>query len=53
MGTVRVTIDFECRSRVDIGDCGPDVYAENPSTDVICLAVKEHSKPPRMWVPNR
>ena len=30
-------IDFETRSRIDLKACGADVYAADPSTDIICI----------------
>ena len=38
---MKLTIDFESRSRCDIRACGPWVYAEHPSTEILCLAVKQ------------
>ncbi len=49
----KLTIDFETRSRKDIGECGPWAYAEDPSTEALCLAVKVNGKTPRMWVPDK
>ena len=51
--TEKITIDLETRSRKDLGDCGPWAYAEDPSTEALCLASKIHHKPVRMWVPDK
>lgn len=37
---MRLTIDFETRSRIDLKKRGVFVYAADPSTEVICLAGK-------------
>lgn len=44
------TIDFETRSAQPIKH-GAWRYAEDPSTDVICLAIKEDDEPAGIWVP--
>lgn len=46
-----LTIDFETRSAVDIKKCGAFVYAEDPSTDVLCLAVKVDDNEPEVFIP--
>lgn len=38
---MRLTIDFETRSRADLKACGAWAYAEHPSTEVLCLAGQE------------
>jgi DNA polymerase len=48
---MRLTIDFETRSRCDLKKCGMYVYAEHPSTEVLCLAFKEDHKQPYLWLP--
>ena len=45
----KVTIDFETRSAANLHDWGAAVYAEHPSTEVICLAVKKHGQEPVIW----
>ena len=45
-----LTTDYETRSPVDLKSCGAYVYAENPLTDVIFLAVKEDDQVARVWV---
>jgi len=49
---MKLTIDFETRSPVDLKACGMYVYAQHPDTDVICLSVLEHGqKRPFIWFP--
>ena len=45
----KLTIDFETRSAADLSTCGAAAYAEHPSTEVICLAVKHHGQEPVIW----
>ena len=45
----KLTIDFETRSATDLATCGAAAYAEHPSTEVICLAVKKHGQEPVIW----
>ena len=47
---MKLTIDFETRSCINLKDCGAWVYSEDPTTDIMCLAVKEDDKPGRIWV---
>ena len=45
----KLTIDFETRSAADLDNWGAAAYAEHPSTEVICLAVKKHGQEPVIW----
>lgn len=47
---MKLRIDFETRSRVNLKDHGLYVYAENPSTDVFCCAVKVNDERPMIWI---
>jgi DNA polymerase bacteriophage-type len=47
---MKLTIDFEIKSVIDIKKHGPWVYAENPLTEPLCLAVKVDNRPPRIWI---
>lgn len=47
---MKVTIDFETRSRCDLKSAGATRYAEDPSTDILCLAYKIDDQPERLWV---
>jgi DNA polymerase len=40
-----ITIDFETRSRVDIGDCGVNKYLECPDFGVLLVALKFDNQP--------
>lgn len=44
-----LTIDFESRSRIDLKKCGLYRYAIDPSTEIICLAVKLDDSPAEIW----
>ncbi len=41
----RLYIDFETYSECDLDDCGSYVYANHPSTDVLCLTLKFDEEP--------
>ena len=45
---IKLTIDFETRSRAPLKKIGAWVYSEDPSTDYICLAVKVDNAAPRL-----
>jgi len=44
-------MDFETRSLVDLTKTTTDRYAEDPSTEVLCLAIKREGEPTKWWVP--
>lgn len=46
---MKLSIDFEARSACSLKDHGAWVYAEHPSTQIMCLAVKAGSEPTRIW----
>lgn len=46
-------VDFETRSVVDLRKCGMYVYAEHPTTDVLCLAYSINGQDPEVWVPGQ
>lgn len=46
-----IFLDFETRSEVDIKACGAWVYAEHPSTDVLCMAFAFDNAPVDLWLP--
>lgn len=48
---MRVFLDFETRSRVDIAD-GVDRYARDSSTQVLCLAYAIDDEPVAIWTPS-
>ena len=48
-----ITIDFETRSTVDLLKAGPWRYAEDSTTDVVCLAIKKDDALPVIWLPEK
>lgn len=48
---MKLTIDFETRSPVDLKACGMYVYARHPRTEIQCLAVKVDDQKPMVWIP--
>lgn len=50
---MKLTIDFETRSEIDLTKTGMHRYAEDESTDVLCLSILEESGTQWMWVPDR
>ena len=48
-----LTIDFETRSSVDLKKAGAWKYAEDPSTEIICLAIKHGSGISQLWLPDK
>lgn len=45
----KLTIDFETRSCADLKKFGAARYAQDPTTEVICLALKRHGQEPVIW----
>lgn len=48
---MKLTIDFETRSRAEIKDVGTYAYAQHPSTEVMCMAAKLEDGAPKIFVP--
>ncbi len=48
---MHLTIDFETRSRCNLKKADAWKYAEDSSTEVMCLSVKVDNKPARIWLP--
>jgi len=48
---MHLTIDFETRSEANIKEVGTYRYAEDPTTEILCLAVKVDDNRPQVWVP--
>ena len=44
-----ISLDFETRSRADIRSCGAYRYAEDPSTEVLIIAVSINGTKPATW----
>lgn len=45
------SIDFETFSQCDLTKCGADVYAEDITTEVLCLAYAFNEDPIKEWLP--
>lgn len=45
----KLTIDFETRSAADLKKIGAAAYAQHPTTEVICLALKWEGYDPLIW----
>ena len=50
---MQLTLDMETRSRVDLTKCGVYRYAQDPSTEMLCIAVKVDDGLPLLWVHSR
>jgi DNA polymerase len=48
---MKVHIDFETRSCVELPDTGVHIYAEDPTTDVWCMAYALGDGPVQGWLP--
>ena len=46
----KLTIDFETRSAAPIKQVGAAAYAQDQTTEVICLALKWHGEEPVVWL---
>jgi DNA polymerase bacteriophage-type len=44
-----VHVDFETRSAVDLAKAGVHVYADDPSTDIWCMAIAVDARPVTLW----
>lgn len=49
--SVIVSVDFETRSAVDLRKTGVYIYADDPSTDVWCMAYAFDDEEPKVWTP--
>lgn len=47
----RAHVDFETRSEVDLTKCGTVLYAQDPSTEVLCMAYTLGDDPVKLWLP--
>jgi DNA polymerase bacteriophage-type len=48
---MKLHIDFETRSAIELQDVGIDNYSRHPSTDVWCLGYALNDEEPRIWTP--
>lgn len=46
---MKLHIDFETRSDVDLKECGVFVYAASPHTDILCMAYAFDDEPVQLW----
>jgi DNA polymerase len=44
-------IDYETRSECDLVEAGVHVYANHPSTDIICMAYAFDDEEVKLWIP--
>jgi len=49
--TSRICIDFETRSRVDLLKVGAHRYAQDPSTEILMMAINVEGEPTEIWLP--
>jgi len=48
-----ISVDFETKSLVDIKKAGRSRYAEDDSTEIICMAFAINDGPPSLWLPGQ
>ena len=51
--TTEVIIDFETASACALERCGADVYARDPTTEILCLVFQVGDSTPLVWTPHR
>ena len=47
-----IHIDFETRSHCDLKTAGPHRYAQDPSTEIMCVSWAVDDQDPRIWFPS-
>ncbi len=47
---MKLTIDYETRSAANLKKCGAWRYAQHPTTEIFCLAVKKDDKDTGIWI---
>ena len=50
---MNIVIDMETRSRVDLKSAGMYRYAEDESTDIVCISLKAGDHPAVLWIPDK
>ena len=50
---MRLTLDLETRSEIDLKKCGVYVYAQDKTTDILCIAFKIDNKVTTLWIPDK
>lgn len=48
---MKIHLDFETRSTVDLRACGAYVYAEDPTTEIMCMVYAFNDEHPSLWLP--
>ena len=48
-----LSLDFETRSAVKLRKAGLYVYAQHPSTEIMCMAWAIGATPPKLWLPGQ
>jgi DNA polymerase len=43
--------DIETRSAANLRDCGADIYAIHPTTDILCVVIAVADSEPLLWTP--
>jgi DNA polymerase len=51
--TMKLRIDFETYSDIDIKVQGSYIYATHPSTRILMMGYKEHGKEAKLWLPGQ
>ena len=51
--TMKLNLDFETRSPVDLKVCGAHVYAAHPGTEILCMAWAIGDGTPQLWTPEQ
>ena len=49
--TMKLNLDFETRSPVNLKTCGAHVYAADPRTEIMCMAFSFGDETPLLWQP--
>ena len=50
---MKLTLDFESRSKADLKETGVWAYGEHPSTEILCMAAKLGDGVPVIWAPDK
>ena len=50
---MQLVIDMETRSEIDLKSCGVYKYAQDSSTDILCIAIKINDLDSQIWIPEQ
>lgn len=53
ISVLRVVLDYETRSAIDLTKVGAIEYAKHPSTSIFCLGYRINGGPKKLWIPER